>query len=587
MGRHRPAFHPKNWVAAILVAALVVATVYIVGNRGDRSGGGNWAEPAASPCARTVRILTAASFAPVLDALSPELNRGADCVRVDTQVVDGRAAATRVGQVDVWIPDDASWKATAAGTRFAPNGTIGSGTTLATSPLYMVAGRAAADRLDRAGAGWLGLAHLLADGPDTRLVVRDPAGSGDGLVGVGAVGEAVWIAEGMDPSALALSRIRRVTRATTEAAATLPANPDEVGVLPEYALAPVLERAALDTRTFAGADHTALLRYTWLPTAAAAGDPARAAGLERVLSALTGSSGTQAMTAARLRPDAVSTNARQETGESPAGSPPPAATEALPPTTAGTEAPPTTAATEALPPTALIGSLPPTTAVPFDVLGQHHVDHVFATWYAGDRQISLLIVTDVSGSMAEPAAGTGLSRIDLVRQGCTSVGVLLPDDAQLGLWQFGAQLDPPRDYQVLLPMGALTETQRSTWTKAVDGLAAKKTGTGLYDTMIAAYESARDHYQPDVPNQVLLFTDGRNEDAAGSATIQQLSQRLIAEADPKRPVQFTVVTFGQLPDVAALKEALKPVGGYVEALRTPQEVEAAFIHVTAGGLHGG
>jgi hypothetical protein len=31
---------------------------------------------------------------------------------------------------------------------------------------------------------------------------------------------------------------------------------------------------------------------------------------------------------------------------------------------------------------------------------------------------------------------------------------------------------------------------------------------------------------------------------------------------------------------------VKPVDGYVEALSTADEVAAAFIHVSAGGLHG-
>src|SRR4051794_24505236 len=108
MGRHSATSHLQSWLAAILVTALVVATVYVVRDRGDRSRPRGGATPAASPCARTVRILTAASFAPVFDALRSELNRGADCVHVDAQVLDGRAAAARVGQVDAWIPDDAS-----------------------------------------------------------------------------------------------------------------------------------------------------------------------------------------------------------------------------------------------------------------------------------------------------------------------------------------------------------------------------------------------------------------------------------------------------------------------------------------------
>ena len=38
-----------------------------------------------------------------------------------------------------------------------------------------------------------------------RLVAHDPGGSGDGLLALGAVGEAVWLADGMDASADALA----------------------------------------------------------------------------------------------------------------------------------------------------------------------------------------------------------------------------------------------------------------------------------------------------------------------------------------------------------------------------------------------
>jgi hypothetical protein len=289
-----------------------------------------------------------------------------------------------------------------------------------------------------------------------------------------------------------------------------------------------------------------MLRYTWLPTAEAAADPARAAALDRLRAALTGPSGLRALQAARLRgPQTAELSTR-----------------------------------------AAADRMPEVTAPPFDVLGQHHVDHVFATWYRGDRQMSLLIVTDVSGSMAEPAEGNSMSRIDLVKRGCRTVGELLPDDSRLGLWEFGSQLDPPRDHRTVLPTDRLTETQRAALDRAVGALAARRTGTALYNTILAAYVAARDGYQADVPNQVLLFTDGRNEDVSATISAAQLTQRLADAKDPERPVQLTVVTFGQLPEADALRDAIKPVDGYLDPLRTPEDVEAAFIHVTAGGLHG-
>src|SRR4029450_6085601 len=142
-----------------------------------------------------------------------------------------------------------------------------------------------------------------------------------------------------------------------------------------------------------------MLRYTWLPLAAAASDPTRAAALERLRGRVTGAGSATFLRAAKLgTPDAG-----QGAG--------------------GTDDP-----------------LPAPTAKAFDVLGPHHVDHVFATWYAGDRQTNLLVVVDISGSMAAKEAGSKSSRIDLVKQGCRWVAGLLPDASRMGLWEFGSEL---------------------------------------------------------------------------------------------------------------------------------------------------
>ncbi|HST67419.1 MAG TPA: hypothetical protein VLM05_19760 [Mycobacteriales bacterium] len=546
MGRHTEAAararRPVLWVAAaaLVVVALVSAGALVVDRDPEQPAGAPLL--AASTCDRSLRVVTATSFAPVLAALQPALATGRDCIALDTVVVDGRSAADRVAEreADVWIPDDVSWAGVARPGLLAEEGQGGSGTVLATSPIYLVTDSRTAAKVTAAGGSWLGLASLVTR-PDSgvRLAVRDPNGSGDGMVAAGSLGEAVWIKSGMDASSAALSAALKQTRTVTGDGPALP-RAGEVGLIPEYAL--VGARPAGST-VLAGTDYTASLRYGWLPSAAAVGTPERAAALDRLLAALEAPAANAAYAAAKLRrPD----------GPAPAGA----------------------------------SDLPALTGKSMEILEPHHVDHVFAAWYVQDRRSSILLAVDVSGSMQQPAPGTGTPLIQLVQQGCLAVGRMLPDQSALGLWAFGSQLDPPRDYRVLLPTAALTEGQRAGLSGAVGRLTAEQTGTGLYDTILAAYRSATESYQPGVANEVVVFTDGRNEDDAVSIDLGQLSAGLTKAADPKRPVLLTVVAFGAAPDVDGLQKAIGPVDGYVSAVETADEVAAAFLHAAASGIHG-
>jgi hypothetical protein len=162
----------------------------------------------------------------------------------------------------------------------------------------------------------------------------------------------------------------------------------------------------------------------------------------------------------------------------------------------------------------------------------------------------------------------------------------LPDDARLTLWEFGTHLDGPRDYRVLRESADLTGDGRQAVGAAVAALTPTDTGTGLHDTILAAYRSAQQTYRAGTPAHVVVFTDGRNEADEPTLSIAQLKDALARAADPSRPVGLAVMTFGDEPDAAALTDALKPVDGYVDRLSTAEQVGAAFIHLAAGGLHG-
>lgn len=545
MGRHSAGgiarVRPVFAVTALGAVALLLAAGLYVRVR-DEPGG---ATRLTSACPHTVRVVTASSFAPVLDALAPGTRSEESCVNLQVAVADGRAAPEAVERIDadVWIPDDSSWAAVAGGGLLAAKEVAGSGAVLAETPIYMVTDAPTADRLRAAGASWLALANLLASDSGIRLAVRDPAGSGDGMVSAGGVAEAVWLAKGMDASALALARSMRVTRTVTGRDPALPVGRGEVGLVPEYALLPRL--GATPPAVLSGTDYAVMLRYTWLPTTAAVKDLSRVAALDRLRTVLTGMAGVAALGEARLR--------------APGGDGPPPGADV---------------------------QLPALARERMAVLGPHHVDHVLATWYAPDRRTNLLAVVDVSGSMGQPAPGSGAKLIDLVREGCRALGRLLPDDSRVGVWEFGIALDPPRDYRVVLPTAPLAAGHRAAMDAAVGRLAAQQTGTGLYDTILAAYIAGRDAFEPDVSTQVLIFTDGRNEGDAQGMTLAQLTAGLQRAKDPARPIHLSVVAFGQRQEAKLLADAVKPVDGYVADLATADEVTAVFIHTAAGGLHG-
>jgi hypothetical protein len=524
-----------------LIAVGVVAALALSDRAADRA-----AAPGA--CPTILRVVTAASYAPVLAGVAPAMAEGPGCARVEVTVADGRAAPARVAEVqaDVWIPDDAGWAGTPAPAQLAPAPTAKAETVLAESPLYLVTDPGTARRVTDAGGGWLALARMVTDGPSAqaRLAVRDPAGSGDGMLGAGAFAEAVWVESGMDASAEALAKALPVTRTVTGDGPALPEAPGEVGLVPERALLQAWEQVdRAGSVVLAPTDHTAALRYSWLPTAAAAADPARAAALDRLVSTLTGPAADRPLAEAGLR--------------RPGGGPPPGAHPELP----AIEAP------------------------MFDVLGPHHVDHVLASWYAADRRSDVLVAIDVSGSMAAQAPGTNRALMDVVQDGIGKLTELLPDDSQVTLWAFGTRLDGPRDHEVLLERAPLDRANREALSRAVAQLRPRETGTGLHDTIIAAYESTRDSARPGVPRHVVVFTDGRNEADQPTLTPEQLGERLAAAADPARPVELTVVAFGGQPEAEALAKTLEQVDGYVDELSSADQVGAAFIHAAAGGLH--
>ncbi len=546
-GRHARSVAPKlsvRYALLAVVGVLLVAGGAVVaaqtGAHGHLTLNAILGAKAPGDCPHRVRAVTATSFAPVLHKVAQSLAVGSRCVDVQVTVAGGQHAASVVAatKADVWIPDDASWRDLPNPVAFAANGA----TTIATSPLLFVMDAATAASQPAAARTWDGLAAELGAQGSTRLVISDPVTSGDGMVAGGALTYTVIESAGPLISAYDLLRAWQAGTTVNGDSPALPRKTGDVGIVPEYAL---LRSGQGDHfKVVAPSDDTALMRFTWYPTASGTADPDRSAALSRLRNALTDNAGQHALQAFGLR-----------AAKWPAAAPPAAADV----------------------------QLPPVTAPPMPVTVQPAMWHVLTTWTPAQRVANVLVVVDVSGSMGDNAPGTRSPLIALVRQGVGQVNALLPDTARLGLWQFGSRLAPPNDYEELVSTAPLVSAQRARLAAATATLTARKTGTGLYDTILAAYKYQQAHFQAAMPNEILLFTDGVNQDDPVSISLARLKSTLAA-ADPKKRVQIGVFAFGKRLPTDALTNALAPVGGQVDTLTNADEVVAAFVHAVSGGL---
>jgi Ca-activated chloride channel family protein len=208
-------------------------------------------------------------------------------------------------------------------------------------------------------------------------------------------------------------------------------------------------------------------------------------------------------------------------------------------------------------------------------------------WDQTKRVANLLAVYDVSGSMADTVAGTGLTKMDLAKRAALSSLRLFTTESDIGVWEFSSGLDGPRDYRQQVPIGPISgqmpggKTRLDVLRARLVTLNATNGDTGLYDTALAAYQYVKQHYVPDRLNLVVLFTDGRNDDPTGGLNLSQLLERLREAQKDDRKVRILSFAFGADADAAALKQISEATGGSLFLSPNPADIERVFVTALA------
>lgn len=209
-------------------------------------------------------------------------------------------------------------------------------------------------------------------------------------------------------------------------------------------------------------------------------------------------------------------------------------------------------------------------------------------WQAATVDFSLLTVFDVSGSMRKKIGNT--TRVALTQQAAGIALAALPKSTRLGLWIFSNGIGPGGvDYREVVPFGLLTDAgHRARVADAAAHLADDVGGgTGLYDTIWAAYQKAKASYDDNRLNAVVILTDGRDEDSIG-ISLAQLKANLRAHADPDRPVAITTIGIGPDVDSTGLAEISRMTSSKYYAALTPADMtsvlsKALFDHECKNG----
>jgi Ca-activated chloride channel homolog len=178
------------------------------------------------------------------------------------------------------------------------------------------------------------------------------------------------------------------------------------------------------------------------------------------------------------------------------------------------------------------------------------LDRVLRSWEALRKRSNVLIVVDVSGSMADPG-GNGKSKMDLAKAGLAKAMDGFIDVDRVGLWEFATKLNGNADYKELAPIAAMGESGHRSLLKSRIGALVPRSDTALYGTTLAAYQQVKSHLEPGAINSVLVMTDGKNDTPnSPSISLGQLQSKL----DPASGVRIFTVGYGKDADQDVLKK---------------------------------
>lgn len=212
--------------------------------------------------------------------------------------------------------------------------------------------------------------------------------------------------------------------------------------------------------------------------------------------------------------------------------------------------------------------------------------HLLDAWVEQRKSARVMLVVDVSGSMADEAVA-GRTKLGLAKEAVVrSLGQFRGDDL-VGLREFSTGLGPKtnQDQLDLAPV-APVDGQRQLLLDRTSALAPAN-GTPLYTVTETAVRDMVTDYDPSRINAVVLLTDGKNEDGDAADDKKQRDEAVRflqtqTQGENGRPVRLFTIGYGASADARALNEMAEATNGrYYGATADPAMITTVFEQVVS------
>jgi Ca-activated chloride channel family protein len=207
--------------------------------------------------------------------------------------------------------------------------------------------------------------------------------------------------------------------------------------------------------------------------------------------------------------------------------------------------------------------------------GPQVLSDVRALWTQVRKPARVLVVMDVSGSMAGESGYGSESKLELAKKAATSALGQLTDTDQMGLWAFTTDLPTPDTITAdLVDVGPLAQT-RQPIIDAIAGLTPLN-GTPLYAATRTATAAMNAENDPNSINAVVVLTDGRNEYSDND--LDGLLRELEASAQENGVRVFTIA-YGPDADLETLQQISEASRAAAYDARNPTSIDKVFSDV--------
>ncbi len=206
------------------------------------------------------------------------------------------------------------------------------------------------------------------------------------------------------------------------------------------------------------------------------------------------------------------------------------------------------------------------------------VEEILASWDELRKTANVLSVVDVSGSMRETLPDSSTTKLAAAKAAVVDSLDLFTDRDELGLWSFSEGVDGQPDYRSRVPvgpMGALVgdRTRRRAMVTEVAALRGGG-GTGLYNTIAAAYRAVLGRPGEGRIDAVVVLTDGRNDVAGGLGKSDLID--LVGAGVGGRTARIITIAYGPDADEETLAEIAEASRGAAYVAPTAEDLAKVY-----------